>query len=432
VYDAMSDTVSFLRSYVRRTIDTELDLLLPQLPAVLLDGPKGVGKTATAEQRCSTVRRLDIAGQQGLVDADPSVVGLDAKPVLIDEWQRVPAVWDAVRRLVDADPTGGQYILTGSAPGFGTHSGAGRIANLRMRPLCLNERMASAATVSFAALAAGTASAVHGSCPLFLSQYVDEIISGGFPAMRHLTGRALTAQLDGYVHRIVDHDLPEAGFRVRRPATLLAWLRAYAAATATITSWEKIRDAATSGVANKPAKTTTVPYVELLTALRILDPVEAWSPSNNRLGRLAGASKHHLADPALAVHLLRRTHRHLLTGDDGTTVVPHDGTLLGHLFESLAALSIRTFAQSIGAHVYHLRTEGGQREIDFIVEAEDRVLALEVKLGGGVTDADVRHLHWLRSRLGDELVDAIVITTGSDAYRRPDGVAVVPLGLLGP
>jgi predicted AAA+ superfamily ATPase len=427
----MVDAVSFTSSYVRRVIDIELDLLLPQLPAVLLDGPKGVGKTATAEQRCSAVRRLDIAGQRRLLEADPSIIGLDSKPVLVDEWQRVPEVWDAVRRLVDTNPAGSQYLLTGSAPGTSTHSGAGRITNLRMRPLCLQERLTTVPTVSFAALATGIAGRVQGTCALVLTDYVDEIIAGGFPGMRHLTGRALAAQLDGYVQRIVDHDLPEAGFRVRRPATVLAWLRAYAAATATTASWEKVRDTATSGVANKPAKTTTIPYVELLTALRILDPVEAWAPSNNHLGRLAAASKHHLADPALATRLLQRTRRHLLTGDDGNVIVPRDGALLGSLFESLVALSVRTYAQSTGTHVYHLRTDRGQHEIDFIVESEGRVFALEAKLGADVTDSDVRHLKWLRDRLGDEFVDAVVITTGGDAYRRPDGVAVVPFGLLG-
>ena len=427
----VGSTVSFVKSYVRRVIDTELDLLLPHLPALLLDGPKGVGKTATAEQRSITVRRLDVTTQRALLDADPYIVEHDRKPVLLDEWHRVPGVWDAVRRLVDADPTGGQYLLTGSAPGAGTHSGAGRITNLRLRPLCIEERQDSVPTVSFADLIAGTATAVRGACPMSLTDYVEEIIAGGFPGMRHLTGRALTTQLDGYVHRIVDHDLSEAGFTVRRPAAVLAWLRAYGAATATTASWETIRDSATSGVANKPAKTTTITYTELLTALRILDPIEAWVPSHNHLTRLAGAPKHHLADPALAVRLLQRTRQHLLTGDDGNIVVPNDGTLLGNLFESLVALSVRTYAQSGGANVYHLRTEGGRHEVDFIVEVDGRVLALEAKLGGNVEGADVRHLLWLRERLGDELIDAVVITTGSDAYRRADGIAVIPLGLLG-
>ncbi len=428
----MNSAVSFVSgNYVRRIVDEELDVLFPQLPAIVLDGPKGVGKTATAEQRCLTARRLDVAGQRAILEADPSLVGGDAKPVLIDEWQRVPAVWDAVRRLVDIDHTGGQYLLTGSAPVFSTHSGAARIVDLRMRPLCLAERHVTTPTVSFAALLGGSAQQLTGTCPLTLVDYVDEIMNGGFPGLRHLTGRALSAQLDSYVTRIVSHDLPEAGFTVRRPAAVFAWLRAYAAATATTASWEKIRAAATGGVANKPAKTTTTEYTELLTSLRILDPVEAWVPSRNHFTRLAAASKHHLADPALAVRLLQRTKGQLLTADDGNIVVPNDGSLLGNLFESLVALSMRTYAQAAEAKVYHMRTEGGRHEIDFIVEAEGRILALEVKLSSSVGADDVKHLVWLREQLGEELVDAVVLTTGSDAYRRPDGIAVVPLALLG-
>jgi predicted AAA+ superfamily ATPase len=266
---------------------------------------------------------------------------------------------------------------------------------------------------------------------LTLNDYVAEILAGGFPGMRRLSGRALTAQQDSYIERIVDHDLPETGFTVRRPAAVLAWLRAYAAATATTATWETIRDAATGGVANKPAKTTTIAYTELLSALRILDPIPAWIPSGNHFGRLAGAPKHHLADPALAARLLGRNRQHLIAGDDGPVVVPNDGTLLGNLFESLVALSIRTYAQAVDGTVHHLRTEGGRHEVDFIVETSGRVLALEAKLGAAVDDHDVRHLRWLRDQLGEQLADAAVITTGSEAYRRSDGIAVVPLALLG-
>lgn len=428
----MTSTVSFTSGlYIPRVIDTELNILFPKLAAIALDGPKGVGKTATAEQRCSTIRRLDDLNQRRVIQAEPSLVGLDPRPVLIDEWQRVPEVWDAVRRLVDANNTGGQYLLTGSAPRASTHSGAGRIANLRMRPLCLEERRVHIPTVSFAALIGGTIKNLSGTCTLSLVDYVDEIMNGGFPGLRHLSGRPLTTQLDSYVRRIVDHDLPEAGFTVRRPAAMFAWLRAYAAATATTTSWEKIRDAATSGIVNKPAKSTTTKYTELLTSLRILDPIEAWVPSRNHFKRLASASKHHLADPALAVRLLQRTKHHLLTANNGHIPVPNDGFLLGNLFESLVALSVRTYAQSMDAKVFHLRTENGDREIDLIVELEGRVLAIESKLSGSISDADVKHLIWLRDQIGNELIDAVVITTGPDAYRRPDGIAVIPLGLLG-
>lgn len=428
----MCPTVPFIDdAYVRRVIDDELDQLLPQLPAVLLDGPKGVGKTATASRRCATVRRLDEPAQLALVQADASLIANDPKPLLIDEWHRHEPIWNVVRHLVDDEkPPGGSYLLTGSSPRAGTHSGAARIVSLRMRPLAFGERRLCQQTVSFAALADGGA-AVAGSTSVGLDTYVDEILASGFPGLRRYEGRALTTQLDGYVERIVDHDLPEAGFTVRRPAIVLAWLRAYAAATATTASWDSIRDAATSGVANKPAKTTTIPYVELLTALRVLDEIPPWAPARNQFSRLGAAPKHHLADPALAARLLEQTKQHLLT-TAGTVPVPNDGTLLGNLFESLVALSVRTYAQALGARVFHLRMDGGRREVDFIIEVDGGVIALEVKLSAAVSGGDVRHLLWLRDQIGDRLIDFAVITTGPDAHRRPDGVAVIPLALLGP
>jgi hypothetical protein len=428
----MADAAEVPGGYVRRLVDDKLDELLPELPAILLDGPKGVGKTATALQRCHTIRRLDVSANRELIEADPDLVGDGAPPILVDEWQRAPVVWDAVRRLVDHDPSGGRFILTGSPPAQGTHSGAGRITTVRMRTLSLPERNLTTPTVSLRALLAGERPPVAGLCPLKLADYVDEIMQGGFPGMRRLSGRALNQQLDGYLERIVDHDLAEAGLPVRRPATVRAWLRAYAGATATTTSWEKIRDAATSDMASKPARSTTSVYEELLTSMRILDPLEAWLPTLNHLGRLTAAPKHHLVDPSLAVRLLNRTRRHLLAGDDGSLPRVRDGSLLGGLFESLAALSIRVLAQTAEAHTYHLRTMGGRHEVDLIVEGPEGIVAFEVKLAASVTDQDVQHLRWLQETIGDDLVDAAVLTTGPDAYRRRDGIGVIPLGLLGP
>ncbi len=428
----MADDRRFLGPYVRRIIDDDLDELGHQLPAILLDGPKGVGKTETARQRCRTVRRLDVGPDRAVVEADPFIVSEGEPPVLIDEWQRLPAVWDAVRRLVDQDPSGGRFLLTGSPPTQGTHSGAGRITTLRMRPLTISERGLCPPTVSFGALLEGDGVAVGGRSPVGLTAYVEEIVAGGFPGMRHLSGRALTHQLDGYLERIVDRDLPEAGFTVRRPATVRAWLRAYAAATATSASWEKIRDAAMADQVDKPAKATVMNYTELLGALRILDPVEAWLPSHNHLSRLTVGPKHHLVDPALAARLLGRTVQNMLAGEEGSVRVPRDGTLLGGLFESLALLSVRTFAQANDADTRHLRTSGGGHEVDLIVVRNGAVLAIEVKLSATVDDHDVRHLKWLRDRIGSDVIDLVVLTTGPDAYRRRDGVAVVPLALLGP
>lgn len=424
----MSSTVDFVTSYVRRVVDDELDELFEQLPAVLLDGAKGVGKTTTALRRCQTVRRLDDEAQRQVVAADPNIIRDDPSPVLIDEWHRVPAVFDAVRRLVDAEPTGGRFLLTGSPPTRQTHSGAGRITSIRMRTLTLFERRVHPVSVSLRKLLEGQAT-VSGQCALRLSDYVDEIVAGGYPGLRHLTDRALTRQLDSYIERIVDHDLPELGYAVRQPETVRRWLAAYAAATATTASWEKIRNAASPGSDDKPAKTTTQPYVELLTALRILDPIDA---TNNQLKTLTVAPKHHLVDPALAARLVRLSAAQLKKGEGPQRDLPRDGSFLGGLFESLAALSVRTFAQLSDARVYHLRTWGGRHEVDLLVETSRGVVAFEVKLGTTVEAADVKHLQWLRDKIGDECLDVVVLNTGPEAYRRKDGVGVVPLGLLGP
>jgi hypothetical protein len=166
--------------------------------------------------------------------------------------------------------------------------------------------------------------------------------------------------------------------------------------------------------------------------MRILDPLEAWSPTYNHLARLTSAPKHYLADPALAARLLHRTRHRLLSGDETGLPIPRDGTFLGALFESLVALSVRTLAQGVAGRAYHLRTEHGRHEIDFIVETDHGIVAVESKLNPAVNEHDVRHLSWLSEILGAELLDAVVITAGPEAYRRRDGVAVVPLALLGP
>jgi predicted AAA+ superfamily ATPase len=274
---------------------------------------------------------------------------------------------------------------------------------------------------------------IEGRTDLVLADYVQEITASGFPGIRTLSGRARRLQLDGYLRRIIDTDFPEQGHTARRPAVLERWLAAYAAATATTASYETIRDAATSGQGEKPAKTTTQPYRDILERLWIVDPVPAWLPSGNRLNRLSQPPKHHLADPALAAHLLGLDAEALLTGAGPGPEIPRDGTLLGHLFESLVTLCVRVFAQAADARVKHFRQQGGRQEVDLIVEgADQRILAIEVKLSGAVGDRDVKHLLWLRDQLGHDLIDALVIHTGPQAYRRKDGIAVVPAALLGP
>jgi predicted AAA+ superfamily ATPase len=300
--------------------------------------------------------------------------------------------------------------------------------------MALWERGVGTPSVSLAALLTGDRPPITGDSDVDLERYVDEIVRSGFPAVRTMTDRVRRAQLRGYVDRVIDRDFPDLmGRRVRNPAALRRWLSAYAAATATVTSYERIRDAATSGEGDKPSKTTTGPYRDTLEALYVLDPVAAWLPTNNHINELASTPKHHLADPALAASLLGLGPGALLSGDEGPVSVPRDGTFLGALFESLVALDVRVCAQAGEATVGHLRTHRGDHEVDLIVERDDRkVVAIETKLAASVDDDDVKHLRWLRHELGDDLLDAVVVSTGPYAYRRPDGIAVVPAALLGP
>jgi uncharacterized protein len=420
--------------YHRRIVDNELDALLPGLSAISIEGAKGVGKTATALTRAVTVHQLDVDGQRQVIQADPGRLTRGQEPILIDEWQRMPASWDLVRRAVDANPTPARFLLTGSASPAGaqTHSGAGRIVPVRMRPLSLVER-GMTPSVSLADLLTRTKSTIGGSTTVRLDDYVTEILAGGFPGMRGLKDRALRAQLDGYLARIIDREFPEQGFTLRRPDTLRAWMRAYAAASSTTASFETIRDAATPGVGNKPSLTTTLPWRDILSRLWLLDPVPAWLPTNNRLKELTASDKHHLTDPALAARLLNVTASKLTSGYDSEPSIPRNGTLLGALFESLVALNLRVYAQAAEAEVRHMRTQRGEHEVDFIISGTDGgVVGIEVKLSATVETDDAKHLKWLRDRIGDQLLDAVLITTGTEAYRREDGIAIVPAALLGP
>jgi predicted AAA+ superfamily ATPase len=399
-----------VHDYLPRVVDTELDELLEELPAIALEGAKGVGKTESALRRAETAVELDDPAQRAIAEADPTQLLSGSPPVLLDEWQHVPALWDAVRRAVDRDARPNSYLLTGSAgPATPpTHSGAGRIVTLRMRPLSLAERRIGEPIVSVAELLTGSRPATEGRTDIGLADYVREIVSSGLPGLRHLSGRALRAQLDGYVRRIVDRDFADQGLSLRNPDGLLRWMTAYAAATSTTASFESIRDASTSGHGDKPAKTTVQPYREILERLWILDPVAAWLPTRNHLSRLSQPPKHHLADPALAVRLLGLDEEALLSGSEPAPVTPRDGPLLGRLFESLVTLGIRVFAQAAEARVRHLRLHGGEREVDLIVERPDqRIVAVEVKLSASVDDSDVKHLRWLRDRIGDDLLDAV-------------------------
>jgi uncharacterized protein len=421
--------------YRRRIIDEVLDELFPHLSAIALEGAKGVGKTATATQRASTILSLNNPNEHTALAGNLDLVTQVPPPVLIDEWQLEPSVWDRVRRAVDDDPTGGRFLLAGSAgvaPGVRIHSGAGRIVSMAMRPMAFSERGAYHPTVSLGALLNAESHEIGGTSEIDAPTYADEILRSGFPGIRDLPERARQLQLDSYVARIVERELPENGVSVRRPGALRAWLAAYAAATATNAAYSTILDAATPGEGDKPVRQTAAAYREHLQRIFVLDPLEAWIPTFAPLKRLTYTPKHHLVDPAIAARLVGIDKAGLLRGE-GNRISAATGTWLGALFESLVTQSVRVYANAATARVGHLRTKNGDHEIDLIVEGENRsCIAIEAKLTNAVDDHDVKHLNWLHQQIGDRLVDRIVVYTGRFAYRRPDGVAAVPLALLGP
>lgn len=425
-------------SYAPRVLDRVLDAYLASFSAIAIEGAKGVGKTAIARQRAATEFKLDEPEALAIAHADLRRILQADPPVLIDEWQRYPPVWDAVRNADDAGARPGSFLLTGSADprDAPAHTGAARIVRLRMRPLSLAERLDAPPSVSLAALLEGGRPAVDGETEVDLEGYTDEILRGGFPGLRRYEGQAHRAQLTSYLELIVEKDFAQLGQQVRNPEALRRWMAAYAAATATTASFEKIRRAASSNEGDEPARDTVIPYRDALRRLYVLDPLPAWRPAAGSLKELGDAEKHHLVDPALAARLVRATKGRLLDGASSGPTMPRDGTQLGALFESLVTLSIRAYvaaAESAEPEVRHLRTHRGEHEVDLIVEREDGdVLLIEVKLTAVPDDRDVAHLNWLAERLGDQAIDRVIVTTGRAAYRRPDGVAVVPAALLGP
>lgn len=274
---------------------------------------------------------------------------------------------------------------------------------------------------------------MEGQSALRLPDYADEIVASGFPGIRLAPEQARGDLLDGYIESILHRELPELGLPARRSGVLRAWLTAFSAASSTTAGYEAINRAVPED--QRMTRGPLADYRDALASLWLLDPVPSFTGSRNRLHELGRAPKHQLVDPALAARLIGVDTESLLqaTGESASTRALRDGPLLGALFESLVTLSVRIYAEPLRLKIAHLRTHRGDHEIDLVLHANDgRVLAIEVKLAQTADDHDVRHLNWLHERLGDDLVDRVVITTGSRAYRRPDGVAVVPLALLGP
>lgn len=412
--------------YSPRLIDSQIEFLLANVAAFAIEGAKGVGKTASARQYANAALYLDNDTDRMIAEADPTLSTQTRRPLLLDEWQFTPAVWNTVRRAVDDGAPSGSFILTGSATprdATDTHSGAGRILGTVMRPMTLAERLSDAPRIALTDLFDNTASPEPHTIDFGIADYCQAVAQSGFPGMWQLPDPIRQEFLDDYLRRIVDRDVAQLGVTIRTPETLRRWLAAYAAASSTTTSYSAILDSTTAGDSSQPAKTTTSSFRDVLTKIFVLDPVPAWNSVRNPLKRVALAPKHQLVDPALSLRLLGYSGKDLLT--------PRASHFLGQAIEALATLSVRAAAQAMFARTYHFRAQGGAHEVDLIVETSDgRIAAIEVKAAATITDHDVTHLRWFADTVGDDVAALAVLYTGSVSYQRPDGIWLIPIAML--
>jgi predicted AAA+ superfamily ATPase len=241
--------------------------------------------------------------------------------------------------------------------------------------------------------------------------------------------------LDSYFSNLLTHDFQLQGVRLRQPHTLMRWLRAYAAAISTNSGYNEILDASTAGEGAKPAAKTTIAYREALGNLWLLEELPVWIEGENFFSGLKMTPKHYLIDPAFAVHLLGLDEDMLAApGEADSDYAVFDrkyGSIIGRLFEALVFLDLKVYSGVNDADLSYVATAKNDHEIDFVVSKARRAVAFEVKLAPYIEESDVRHLLWLKEKAAGRIRDAVVITTGPYAYRREDGIAVVPAALLG-
>ncbi|MHB1710613.1 MAG: ATP-binding protein [Acidimicrobiales bacterium] len=414
--------------YRPRIVDDELSRQLRAMGAVVLEGPKAVGKTETGRRKAASATHLDTdLDARAAAAIDPALILGGSTPRLIDEWQVVPEVWNHVRREVDRRQRPGQFILTGSAvpeDDATRHTGAGRMVRLRMRPMTLFEMNHSGGEISLGDLFAGNGP-VPASSDLPIPQLALLICCGGWPAIHALAVQDAQQALRNYLDEIVRTDIHGVDGIVRDPDKVSRVVRSLARNVSTQVAVTVI--AADTAAEDEPVARKTVP--EYLTALRRLMIVEdqpAWAPRLRSRSSLRTAPKRHFVDPCLATAALGATPGRLLS----------DLNYLGCLFESLVVRDLRVYAQPHGGRVLHYRDNTGL-EVDVIIElADGRWAAIEVKLGSGQVDAGARGLSTFagridRSHYGDPAFLAVVTARGY-AYRRPDGILVLPIGTMGP
>ncbi|QIM15407.1 ATP-binding protein [Leucobacter insecticola] len=415
-----------MKAYLPRVADRQLTARLGRMGAVVIEGPKACGKTATASQLARTVVRLDQDHTaRAMLELDQGALFAGEPPILFDEWQIAPAIWNAVRREVDDRSERGQFILTGSATprdDVARHSGSGRIGTIRMRPMSLFESGHSTGSVSLQALLSGEAQRGV-SAEIAYQGLLERIVIGGWPELIDANESDAREWVSDYLKQMVEVDVPSLGHR-RQPRRLQRLLASLARGTGQPIKLSELAKDVGGGEA--AAVSTIAGYLDTLARLGLTDDSEAWRPHMRSGVRLRKAPVRYFVDPSVGMAALGL----------GTEALRKDPRAAGFYFESLVIRDLRVYSEPLRGVVESWRDSNGH-EIDAVVTLPDGSwAACEVKLNP--RDADAAAASLLRfaekidtSRHGDPAA-LCVITSSGHAGLRADGVHVVPITALGP
>lgn len=416
-------------NYRDRVVDGEVADALASSPAVLIEGPRGCGKTWTGRHFAHSEVVLDESPVTRLAaEVDPGSILQGPEPRLLDEWQLVRAIWNPMRHECDRRGGFGHFLLTGSQnppDDITEHSGAGRVARVRMRPMSLWESGDSTGEISVAALLDGDRCRAA-DAGLTIGDIAGLICRGGWPRMIAMAPTTAQARLRDYLNDVTRTDISRVAGVSRNPRLAADLLASLARNEGTAATYSTLRSDLSSGD-SAPADSTLRAYLDELARLFVVEPLQAWSVHLRSSNRLRRTPKRFFADPAVAVAALASS----------PAAVGSDLRAMGLLFESMVIRDLRIYAQAAEASVYFYGDHSGL-EADAIIEGIDgRWAAVEVKLGGAASVRDaMESLRTVRSRVDtarrDEPARLIVVTAFGAGYQTEDGIAVVPLTALRP
>lgn len=419
------------RKYLSRIADKILKDRLESSGAVLIVGPKWCGKTSTATE----ISRSQLFMQDPdkavsylkAADTKPSLLLRGDTPRLLDEWQVAPVLWDAVRFMVDQRGLPGQFILTGSAvpqDNVVQHTGTGRISRMMMRPMSLYESGESNGSVSLSALFDGETE-IDAFSDLSIEQIAFAIVRGGWPASIGDTRKSALRHAIDYVEAIINTDVSRVDNIEKNPVRVRALLRSLSRNISTLATIRTIHNDIAMGDDDESISEKTISqYLNALNRIFVTENLPAWNPALRSKTAIRTSPKRQFVDPSIAAAVMRLTPERLLD----------DFNYFGFLFESLCDRDLRIYAEAIDGEVFHYRDSSGL-EADAVVALNDgRWAAIEVKLGSKEIEEAAKHLIELKNKVNTERMQDpsfLMILTGTEiAYRRDDGVFVVPIGCL--